>query len=150
MTYRARDHLPGQEATVINPQPKLVALGRTECLTRLAGEGVGRVVVTRQSLPAAHPVHNVLDGEESVFRTPRGGTLAAAVLGTVVAFQVDDIDLGPAPGGASTGVGEAYEIAEPGRLHRLQQTLSPWWATCDTAHAISIPLRILHGRLTFT
>ncbi|MFR9806446.1 pyridoxamine 5'-phosphate oxidase family protein [Pseudonocardia sp. RS010] len=119
-------------------------------MTRLAGEGVGRVVVTQQSLPAAHPVHYVLDGEEVVFRTPRGSTLAVAVLGSVVAFQADDIDLDARTGWSVYGVGEAYEIADPQRLHALRQALSAWWATTDTAHTISIPLQILHGRLTPT
>ncbi|MFR9806739.1 pyridoxamine 5'-phosphate oxidase family protein [Pseudonocardia sp. RS010] len=132
----------------IHPEPRLVELGRDECLHLLAGEGVGRVVVTQGSLPAAHPVHYVLDGEEVVFRTPRGGTLAAAVMHAVVAFQVDHVDLDTRTGWTVNGIGEAYEVVEPGRLNALQLALSPWWADGDTAHTISIPLQILHGRLT--
>ena len=125
-------------------------LGRAECLTLLAREEVGRVVVTQQSLPAAHPVHYVLDGEEVVFRAPRGSTLASAVLHAVVAFQVDDVDLESRSGWTVYGVGEAYEVVEPRRLDALKQALSPWWGAVGAAHTISIPLQILHGRLTPT
>ncbi|MEU7816968.1 pyridoxamine 5'-phosphate oxidase family protein [Pseudonocardia sp. NPDC049154] len=134
----------------IHGEPRLVDLDRAECLTLLASEGVGRVVVTQKSLPAAHPVHYVLDGEEVVFRTPRGSTLAAAVLHAVVAFQADDVDLEGRSGWTVYGIGEAYEVVEPGRLDALQRALSPWWGTDATAHTISIPLQILHGRLTPT
>jgi nitroimidazol reductase NimA-like FMN-containing flavoprotein (pyridoxamine 5'-phosphate oxidase superfamily) len=134
----------------IHAEPRLVELRRAECLTLLAGEGVGRVVVTQQSLPAAHPVHYVLDGEEVVFRTPHGSTLAAAVMHSVVAFQADEIDLDTRAGWTVYGIGEAYEVLEPVRLEALQWALSPWWGPAGTAHTISIPLQILHGRLLRT
>lgn len=107
-------------------------------------------MVTQQSLPAAHPVHYVLDGEEVVFRAPRGSTLAVAVLHAVVAFQADDVDLESRSGWTVYGIGEAYEVVEPVRLDTLQRALSPWWGADGTAHTISIPLQILHGRLTPT
>ncbi|MCE0762507.1 pyridoxamine 5'-phosphate oxidase family protein [Pseudonocardia kujensis] len=132
----------------IHAEPRLVELARAECLTLLPSEGIGRVVVTQRSLPAAHPVHYVLDGEEAVFRTARNSTLASAVLHAVVAFQADDVDLEGRSGWTVYGIGEAYEVVEPGRLDDLQRALSPWWGSDDTAHTISIPLQILHGRLT--
>jgi nitroimidazol reductase NimA-like FMN-containing flavoprotein (pyridoxamine 5'-phosphate oxidase superfamily) len=137
-----------EEVAEIPAEPRLVELGRAECLALLPAEGVGRIVVTQQSLPAVHPVHYVLDGEEIVFRTPRGSTLAAAVLHAVVAFQADDIALERRSGWTVYGIGEAYEVAEPGRLRALRRALSPWWGSDETAHTISIPLQILHGRLT--
>jgi hypothetical protein len=67
-----------------------------------------------------------------------------------VAFQVDDVALESRSGWTVYGVGEAYEVAEPRRLEALQLALSPWWGSDGTAHTISIPLQILHGRLTAT
>jgi len=124
----------------------LAEIDRVGCLVLLAGAQVGRIAFTARALPAVHPVAFVLDGEEIVFRTAAGSTLAAAVRHAVVGFQVDHIDLDARTGWTVLGIGEAYEILAPERLAELATVLpSPWVAGRD-GHVISIPLQILNGR----
>jgi nitroimidazol reductase NimA-like FMN-containing flavoprotein (pyridoxamine 5'-phosphate oxidase superfamily) len=125
---------------------ELTELDRTECLRLLAGGIVGRVVFTEAALPAAHPVTYLLDGEEITFRTTGGGKLAAATLHRVVAFQVDEIDLEARTGWSVLGVGEAYEVTEPGRLADLVKRMPPPWAPSRQDHTVAIPLQRLTGR----
>jgi nitroimidazol reductase NimA-like FMN-containing flavoprotein (pyridoxamine 5'-phosphate oxidase superfamily) len=63
-----------------------------ECLDRLQLGSIGRIAVTHRALPAIVPVNYVLSGSRVVFRTEPDGMLARACAGTVVAFEVDDLD----------------------------------------------------------
>lgn len=125
---------------------ELTALDRHECLRLLAGSVVGRVVFTENALPAAQPVNYLLDGEEVVFRTANGSKLAAAARHAVVGFQVDDIDVEGRGGWSVLGVGQAYEICDPGRLARLRAIMPPSWVRGADLHTISIPVQVLTGR----
>jgi uncharacterized protein len=97
-------------------------------------------------MPAAHPVHYLLDDEEIVFRTGNGAKLAAAARGVVVGFQVGEIDVERRSGWSVLGVGEAYEIRDPARLAALADRLPTLWPPDRTGHCISIPIQRLTGR----
>jgi nitroimidazol reductase NimA-like FMN-containing flavoprotein (pyridoxamine 5'-phosphate oxidase superfamily) len=125
---------------------ELRELGRAECLQLLAGAAVGRVVFTDGAMPAATPVNYVLDDEEIVFRTSAGGKLAAAIRHAVVAFEVDDINARTHTGWSVLGIGEAYEIVDPGRLARLAGQIPRPWIPGDAEYTVSIPLQVLSGR----
>jgi nitroimidazol reductase NimA-like FMN-containing flavoprotein (pyridoxamine 5'-phosphate oxidase superfamily) len=75
-------------------------LSRDECLSLLASMPVGRLVFTDRALPAIVPVNFVLSGGHIVLRTGATSSLAAAVRGSVVAFEVDCIDAAGVPAGA--------------------------------------------------
>ena len=126
--------------------PELAEVRRDECLRLLAGGVVGRVVFTEAALPAAHPVTYLLDGEEIVFRTAGGGKLAAATVHRVVAFEVDEIDLDARTGWSVLGVGEAYEVTDPGRLADLATRMPSPWAPNRDGHTVALPLQRLTGR----
>jgi len=125
---------------------QLAELDRRECLRLLATGSIGRVVFTESALPAAQPVNYLLDDEEVVFRTANGSKLAAASRHHVVAFQVDEIDVGSHSGWTVLGVGEAYEIVEPTRRAELAERMPAPWAAGHDQHVISIPLQRLTGR----
>lgn len=125
---------------------ELIELDVAECLRLLAGSVIGRVVFSDRALPAAQPVTYLLDGEEVVFATTRGSTLAAAIRGAVVAFQVDDIDPRTRTGWTVLGVGEAYEVTVPERLGELAERLPEPWAEGRAAHTVAVPLQRLTGR----
>jgi nitroimidazol reductase NimA-like FMN-containing flavoprotein (pyridoxamine 5'-phosphate oxidase superfamily) len=125
---------------------ELVELDHGECLRLLAGRVVGRVVFTDDALPAAQPVNYLLDGEEVVFRTGAGSKLASATRNSVVAFQVDEIDACTHIGWSVLGIGEAYEVFDPGRLADLARRQPAPGDACPWAHAIAIPLQRLTGR----
>jgi nitroimidazol reductase NimA-like FMN-containing flavoprotein (pyridoxamine 5'-phosphate oxidase superfamily) len=124
------------------------SLDRAECLELLAGKTIGRVVFTNAAMPAVAPVNYLLDGEEVIFRTANGSPLGVATRRAVVAFEVDDIDSGTRTGWSILAVGNAYEIADPGRLAELAARRP---MSRRPGHTISIPLQMLSGRrLSFT
>jgi nitroimidazol reductase NimA-like FMN-containing flavoprotein (pyridoxamine 5'-phosphate oxidase superfamily) len=125
---------------------EMVEVERAECLRLLSSVCVGRVVFTNAALPAALPVNYVLDGEEVVFRTRRGGQLATAVPGKVVGFEIDRIDVVTCTGWSVLGVGEAYEVNAPARLARLARRWPEPWAPGRTDVVVSIPVQLLSGR----
>lgn len=124
----------------------LAEIGRAECLVLLAGAQLGRVAFTEKALPAVHPVAFALDGEEIVFRTAAGSTLAAAVRHAVVGFQADHIDPVARTGWTVLGIGEAYEVLVPERLAEMADVLPRPWVAGRDGHVISIPLQMLNGR----
>ena len=72
-----------------------------DCLRLLATVPFGRIIYTRQALPAVELVNFALEGGDIVIRTDRSGKLAAATRGAIVAFEADVVDVEPAPAGAS-------------------------------------------------
>ncbi len=124
----------------------LQPIDRQGCLTLLASSRIGRVVYTEAAMPAAHPVNYLLDGDEVVFRTGSGTKLTGAERGIVLGFQVDEIDIDRRTGWSVMGVGEAYEIVDPGRLADLAERLPPPWAPDRDGHCVGIPLQRLTGR----
>jgi nitroimidazol reductase NimA-like FMN-containing flavoprotein (pyridoxamine 5'-phosphate oxidase superfamily) len=125
--------------------PELVELDRSECLSLLAQADVGRIVFTEAAMPAALPVHYLLDGEEVLFRTGGGRSFTAAHL-AVVGFQVDNLDRRTRTGWSVLGVGQAYEVVDSARLAILTGGVPEAWAPGPTAHVVAVPLKHLTGR----
>lgn len=92
-----------------------------ECLDRLRVGSIGRIAVTHRALPAIVPVNYVLSGSRVVFRTEPGGMLARACAGTVVAFEVDDLDPDGRSGWSVLVVGLA-ELLEGSAAVRAAET----------------------------
>lgn len=107
---------PGRyESGGVNPG-HVVQIDREHCLALLGGCAIGRVVYTAGALPAVSPVAYVLDDGEVLFGTPFIGELADATRNTVVAFQTDRFDHGSGAGWSVLGVGETYDVTDPGRV----------------------------------
>jgi Predicted flavin-nucleotide-binding protein len=121
-------------------------LSRAECLELLRSGNVGRVVLTHRALPVAIPVNYALDGESIVFRTASGTALSAASDGSVVAFEVDQIDLTSRSGWSVliTGVARAVQGSELLRADQLR--LDSWVAANCETHYVRVPLAIVSGR----
>lgn len=101
-----------------------------ECLALLRGEPVGRLAISITDHPDIFPINHVVDHGTVVFRTAEGTKLAAAVLGTAVAYEIDGFD---AEAGIAWSVvikGRAFEIE---RLEDLIDAadlpLFPWHAS---------------------
>ncbi|MBO0847859.1 MAG: pyridoxamine 5'-phosphate oxidase family protein [Pseudonocardia sp.] len=124
----------------------LTALNRDRCFQLLAGAQIGRVVFTQAAMPSIQPVTFVLDGQEIIFRTAKGAKLAAALRGSVAAFEVDEIDSRTRTGWSVVCVGRSYEITDPARLADLAGTMPEPWAPDRTAHIIGIGTDIITGR----
>lgn len=124
----------------------LQSLTRGECLRLLASVPIGRIVYTRQALPAVELVNFTLDGGDIVIRTGQGGKLAAAAQGTVVAFEADEVDIACQRGWSVTAVGYSREVTDPDDIARLRQTGPRPWVPGEREHFIRITPGILNGR----
>ncbi len=112
----------------------------------LASVPVGRIVYTRQALPAVELVNFALDGGDIVIRTDASGKLAAATRGAVVAFEADDIDAVRHRGWSVTAVGYSREVTDDGEIGRLRQIGLEPWAPGTREHFIRVTPGILTGR----
>lgn len=128
----------------------LEELTRDECLRLMAGVGIGRIVYTRQAMPAVELVNFAIADGDIVIRTSRSGKLAAAIAGAVVAFEADRLDPGAAAGWSVTAIGESREVTDPADLERLSRIGLTTWAPGDHAHYIRISPRIVNGRVIRT
>lgn len=73
---------------------KLTVLSREQCIALTVP--IGRLIYTVRALPAVAPVNFILDGRDIVLRVGCGSSLAAAIRGSIVAFEVGRVR----PGGA--------------------------------------------------
>lgn len=87
----------------------LVRLGRDECVELLAGQELGRLVVTEGGRPMIFPVNYAMDGDAVVFRTAPGTKLWASTR-DLVAFEVDDVDRTARNGWSVVVHGVAHEV----------------------------------------
>jgi uncharacterized protein len=124
----------------------LQRLTRDECLLLMASAPVGRIIYTRQALPAVELVNFAVDDGDIIIRTDHGGRLAAATRGAVVAFEADSLDAGRHVGWSVTAIGQAQEVTEPDEISRLEHMGLRSWAPGDRQHFIRIRPGILNGR----
>ena len=70
----------------------LEVLDLDTCWQLLDTHHVGRLAVSIANQPEIFPINYVVDDQSLVFVTAEGTKLAAAVLGTGVAFEIDSAD----------------------------------------------------------
>src|SRR5215207_10169000 len=98
-------------------------LDRQRCVRLLAKSPVGRIVHTRQALPAILPVNFRLDEDGAVLpRTAAGSELVRAVDGVVVAFEADEVDAATHSGWSVVVTGRATVVTDPALRERLSRT----------------------------
>ena len=100
-----------------------------ECWELLRAAEVGRLAVAIAGHPDIFPVNFVVDHGSVVFRTAEGTKLAAAVLGTATAFEVDGYD---------AAAGEAWSVVLKGRAREIE-------AIQDVVEALDLPLFPWHA-----
>ena len=121
-------------------------MSRDECLQLMASVPVGRIIYTRQALPAVELVNFALDNGDIIIRTDHSGKLAAATRGAVVAFEADRLDADHHVGWSVTIVGQSQEVTDPDEIGRLEQMGLMTWAPGERQHFIRIRPGILNGR----
>ncbi len=121
-------------------------LPKNECLTLMASVPVGRVIYTQRALPAVDLVNFALDDGDIVIRTDRGGKLAAAARGAVVAFEADHLDPADQAGWSVTAIGPSEEVTDAAEVARLRAIGLRSWAPGARDHFIRISPVILTGR----
>ena len=124
----------------------LVGLSRQECLRLMASAPVGRIIYTRQAMPAVELVNFTMDAGDIVIRTSASGKLAAAIGGAVVAFEADEYDPAARTGWSVTAVGQAREVTDPDRIARLRTSGPHPWVPGDHPYFMAITPGMLNGR----
>lgn len=124
----------------------LEQLSRDECLRLVGRVPLGRIVYTRQALPAVELVNFVLDDGDIVIRTDSSGKLAAATHGAVVAFEADNVDAATHAGWSVTVVGYSRAVTDSADIHHLEQSGLVPWAPGKHDHFIRISPNIVNGR----
>jgi nitroimidazol reductase NimA-like FMN-containing flavoprotein (pyridoxamine 5'-phosphate oxidase superfamily) len=121
-------------------------LSRGECLRLLGQVTLGRIVYTRQALPAVELVNFALHDGDIVIRTDSSGKLAAATRGAVVAFEADSVDAVTHAGWSVTVVGYSEAVVDDTETRRLEQVDLVPWAPGRRDHFIRIAPTIVTGR----
>jgi nitroimidazol reductase NimA-like FMN-containing flavoprotein (pyridoxamine 5'-phosphate oxidase superfamily) len=122
-------------------------LGRQECLRLLAKVPVGRLVHTRQALPAVLPVNFCLDVDCAVLvRSSAGSELARSVDGVVVAFEADEVDAVAHAGWSVVVTGRATVVTDPAEHERLTRTGPHSWVPSPEEVFVRIEPELVTGR----
>ncbi|MBY8857183.1 pyridoxamine 5'-phosphate oxidase family protein [Nocardia sp. CA2R105] len=118
------------------PEDGMIALDSNECLTLLAGVRLGRVLYTRDALPAVRPVNHVVrDGEVIVGAgaTPWLTDMVRARDKAVLGYQADQIDPDSHRGWTVRVVGYARIIDDPDRIAVYAPLVRSWTRTANDA-----------------
>ena len=107
---------------------------------------IGRIIYTRQALPAVELVNFALDSGDIIVRTDRSGKLAAATRGAIVAFEADVVDTEQRSGWSVTAIGPSRAVTDAADIARLQQIGLDSWAPGEREHFIRITPQLLNGR----
>jgi hypothetical protein len=124
----------------------LEVLSRAEAVALLETQEVGRLVYTRRALPAVIPVNFAVRGGAILIWTGSGSSLAQAVRGAVVAFQVDELDRAAHSGWSVTVTGAAQLVTDEEARARARDDGPVPWAPGVKDHLIRIPLTMVTGR----
>ncbi|MFL6240269.1 MAG: pyridoxamine 5'-phosphate oxidase family protein [Actinomycetes bacterium] len=127
--------------------PLVDVLDRAECDRLLASAAVGRVSFTDGALPQILPVNYAVDGRSIVFRTTATGRLAACCHGSVVAFEVDNVDGDNRSGWSVLVVGDASAVTDESEVVRARQLPFAPWVGGQRDHYIRITPGIVSGRV---
>ncbi|MFF3464190.1 pyridoxamine 5'-phosphate oxidase family protein [Streptomyces sp. NPDC001984] len=122
-------------------------LDRQECLRLLAKAAVGRIVHTRQALPAVLPVNFALDDDGTVLlRTSAASELVRAIDGSVVAFEADQVDVATQSGWSVVVTGAATVVTDAEEHERLARTGPRSWAPAPREVFVRIAPELVTGR----
>jgi uncharacterized protein len=119
---------------------------RDECMRLMASVPVGRVVYTRQALPAVELVNFALHDGDIIIKTTAGEKLAAATREAIVAFEVDSVNVATQAGWSVTVVGQAQAVTDASAIRDLEQVELTPWVPGNRDHYIRITPTIVQGR----
>ncbi|MFE9021428.1 pyridoxamine 5'-phosphate oxidase family protein [Streptomyces sp. NPDC007808] len=120
-------------------------LGRQECLDLLAKVSVGRIVYTRQALPAVLPVNFCPAEDGAVLLRTAASELARAVDGSVVAFEADEVDAVARTGWSVVVTGRAAVVNDPAEREHLSRVVSCPWAPSPVEVVVRVEPELVTG-----
>ena len=131
---------------IMRPRQAL-ELTEGECWQLLRSVSLGRVVFTHHAMPAIRPVNHLVDGLTIIIRSHLGAAIVSRATtddGSVVCYEVDDLDPIRHTGWSVIATGMARLVREPAAIARYEQLLEPWMAG-QMDHVISIEPRFVSG-----
>ncbi|MGH8876748.1 MAG: pyridoxamine 5'-phosphate oxidase family protein [Stackebrandtia sp.] len=117
-----------------------------DCVRLLRNSTVGRLGVTDRAMPLILPVHFTVHNDWVVIRTSMDGRMAEASRNNVVAFEVDETDVGTGGGWSVVVVGYANLIDHGARYEVLSALDLPAWAPGHRDGFIVIKMERVSGR----
>ena len=124
----------------------LEILSTDECLDLLRSQTLGRVAVQIGATPAILPVNYALLDDDVVFRTDPGTKLSAALMRTMVAFEVDDTDPATYAAWSVLVVGYSEQVRDHATLARVDALGLEPWVTEGLDFVVHIRTRTISGR----
>ncbi|MGC9498617.1 pyridoxamine 5'-phosphate oxidase family protein [Streptomyces sp. WG7] len=122
-------------------------LNRQESLSRLATAVVGRIVHTREALPAVLPVNFLLEESGAVLlRTSASSELVRAIDGAVVAFEADEVDAAAHSGWSVVVTGPASVVNDPDEHQHLVRIGPRSWVPWPVEVFVRIEPELVTGR----
>nr|ALV82352.1 DNA-binding protein [Streptomyces rochei] len=122
-------------------------LNRQESLSRLATAVVGRIVHTREALPAVLPVNFLLEESGAVLlRTSASSELVRAIDGAVVAFEADEVDAAAHSGWSVVVTGPASVVTDPDEHQHLVRIGPRSWVPWPVEVFVRIEPELVTGR----
>lgn len=110
-----------------NDRTGLEELDEDQCWELLGSKSIGRLAVSITNHPDIFPVNYRLADRQVVVRSAPGIKLAAATLGTAVAFEVDSLDETAHTGWSVVLQGSAKEVQRPDELAAAEALgVEPW------------------------
>jgi nitroimidazol reductase NimA-like FMN-containing flavoprotein (pyridoxamine 5'-phosphate oxidase superfamily) len=130
---------------IMQPRQAL-ELTEAECWQLLGSVSLGRVVFTHRAMPAIRPVNHLLDDRRIIVRSHLGAAIVsrATAEGSVVCYEVDDLDPVRHTGWSVIVTGMARLVQEPAAIERYEELLEPWIAG-QMDHVISIEPQFVSG-----
>lgn len=122
---------------------ELVKLSESAALALLGSVPFGRVVFSRDALPAIRPVNHLVDRDSIIIRTHLGAAVLSAV-GMVVAYEADSIDPVTRTGWSVIVTGVAKRVFDLDEAERFERVLKPW-AGGSMDHLIRIVPEMVTG-----
>lgn len=119
-------------------------LDEVACRHLLGARGVGRLAFTQEALPAIQPVPYVVHDGEVAFRIRAGSPMAAALDGSVVAFEVDSCAAGVSAWWLVTAIGHARLVSDPWDIATLGALAGTPSGNVDDCY-VMVSLQILRG-----
>lgn len=120
----------------------LTKIDEPECYGLLRTRRLGRIGFRHGDQVLVLPVFYALDGHDIVFRTSPGAKLDAAVLGTRVAFEVDDEH----DGWSVLVSGHAAEVRDANEKQRARAVLGRAWPAGERELIVRISGEHVSGR----
>ncbi|MEU3598533.1 pyridoxamine 5'-phosphate oxidase family protein [Streptomyces sp. NPDC006798] len=123
-------------------------LDRQESLRLLARAVVGRIVHTKEALPAVLPVGFRLEPDGAVVLcTSAASELVRAIGGAVVAFEADEVDMAAGTGWSVIVTGPAAVVTDPVVHERLTRYGPRSWVRWPQEVFVRIEPELVTGRM---